>query len=299
MKAILSPRELAEAIGVSESSIKRWADDGLVRVTRTAGGHRRIPVREALRFVRDTRAELVRPDVLGLTEIEVLRRRRPAAGDSGDDQLFRFLRDGAGAEARGLVLSMYLEGGSVAEIVDGPLRQAMDRLGELWHDRGDEGIFWEHRATDLCIQCLNQLRAIVPLEPGAPTALGGAPGGDPYLLPSLAAATVLESLGYEATNLGPDTPLATLSAACDQERPDLVWLSVSVVREPGRLERDIRSLLERLSARGASLVVGGSQGSSLELRSHGSLLVGRSMAELEAFVKGLASSRNGSAPVRA
>ena len=41
---MLSPRELAEAVGVSESSLKRWADRGRVHVHRTEGGHRRIPV---------------------------------------------------------------------------------------------------------------------------------------------------------------------------------------------------------------------------------------------------------------
>ncbi|HEX9106572.1 MAG TPA: MerR family DNA-binding transcriptional regulator, partial [Longimicrobiales bacterium] len=48
----LSPRELAEAVGVSESSLKRWADRGVLAVERTAGGHRRIPLGEAVRFIR-------------------------------------------------------------------------------------------------------------------------------------------------------------------------------------------------------------------------------------------------------
>lgn len=295
MKAILSPRELADAIGVSESSIKRWADDGLVRVTRTAGGHRRIPLREALRFVRDSRSELVRPEVLGLKEIEAARRQAGAEGE--DEQLFRFLRDGAGAEARGLIFSLYLSGASVAEIVDGPLRWSMERLGELWHGDGEAGIFWEHRATDLCIQALNQLRAVMGGGEGAPKALGGAPAGDPYILPSLAAATVMDSLGFDATNLGPDTPLATIGAACAAERPDLVWVSVSVVEDLARLEREIRTLLQQVVAVGASLVIGGNQGPAVKLSSHPSLLVGRSMAELEAFVKGLSTSRAGG-PVR-
>ena len=59
MRHVLSPKELAQAIGVSESSLKRWADEGLLRATRTAGGHRRIPLAEAIRFLRDTQATLV------------------------------------------------------------------------------------------------------------------------------------------------------------------------------------------------------------------------------------------------
>jgi len=37
----LSPRELAEALGVSESSLKRWVDAGKIAASRTEGGHRR------------------------------------------------------------------------------------------------------------------------------------------------------------------------------------------------------------------------------------------------------------------
>ena len=53
MKPLLSPRELAQAIGVSESSLKRWADAGQIRVARTAGGHRRISIADAVRFIRE------------------------------------------------------------------------------------------------------------------------------------------------------------------------------------------------------------------------------------------------------
>ena len=47
MKQVLSPREMATVLGVSESSIKRWVDDGAITSTKTAGGHRRITVSEA------------------------------------------------------------------------------------------------------------------------------------------------------------------------------------------------------------------------------------------------------------
>ena len=53
MKSVLSPKELAAAIGVSESTLKRWADDGLIVFSRTAGGHRRIRLAEAIRFIRE------------------------------------------------------------------------------------------------------------------------------------------------------------------------------------------------------------------------------------------------------
>lgn len=52
-----SPKQVAERLGVSESSVKRWLDQGVVPVLRTAGGHRRISeesVEELLRQLKAT-----------------------------------------------------------------------------------------------------------------------------------------------------------------------------------------------------------------------------------------------------
>lgn len=288
MKPILSPRELAEAIGVSESSIKRWADDGLIEVTRTAGGHRRIPVAEALRFVRTSRSVLVKPEVLGLTEVAALKGRVPAQ-DEEADELFGYLQLGATAETRGLLLSLYLRGRSVAQIIDGPVRLAMERMGELWRHE-EPGIFIEHRATDICIQALNQLRTVIRVPQGAPRAVGGAPPGDPYLLPSLAVAAVADAEGFAATNLGPETPLPTLARAAESIGPEVVWLSVSVAEAAAGLERELERLMNRLSASGAKMVVGGRARNQLDLPAHPHLYAASSMAELEAFLKGLSAS---------
>jgi len=59
---LLSPRELADALGVSESSLKRWVDAGKITAARTEGGHRRIALQEAVRFIRETGAPLARPE---------------------------------------------------------------------------------------------------------------------------------------------------------------------------------------------------------------------------------------------
>jgi excisionase family DNA binding protein len=184
----LSTRQLAQAIGVSESSVKRWVDDGALSAVRTVGRHRRIPVAEAMRFVRDTSAHLVRPAALGLAAGAI----SAVDGDAGDtaDRLTEWLLAGAGPEVRDLLQGLYLRGRSIAAIIDGPLRTAMRRVGERWrHD--PEGVLMEHRATDICAQWLHQLRARLPVDADAPVSVGGAPPGDPYVLPSLAVAAAL------------------------------------------------------------------------------------------------------------
>jgi len=68
-KPLLTPKDLADAIGVSESSMRRWVDSGRLKMTRTAGGHRRIEINEAIRFIRESGTPVVHPEILGLADI--------------------------------------------------------------------------------------------------------------------------------------------------------------------------------------------------------------------------------------
>ena len=213
---LLSPKDLAEALGVSESSLKRWVDAGKIVAMRTEGGHRRIALAEAVRFIRETGAEVVQPDMLGMPEI----------ARAGAERLFHHLRAGDVIGARGWLLGRYLGGASVEELCDGPVRDAMHTLGEMWrHD--ESGVFVEHRATDVCLQALAQLRNVFSPVANAPVALGATPEDDPYLLPTFMAAIVMASCGLNAVNLGPDTPVTAMAAAAQEHQPRLVWISVS------------------------------------------------------------------------
>ena len=66
MRKHTSPKQVARAIGVSESTLKRWCDSGLISMTKTAGGHRRIEIEAVVRFLRQSGRELVAPELLGL-----------------------------------------------------------------------------------------------------------------------------------------------------------------------------------------------------------------------------------------
>lgn len=284
MKSLLSPRELAEAIGVSESSLKRWADDGKIYVSRTAGGHRRITIAEAIRFIREARTPVVQPAALGLDYASPLNADVLTEPDDAE-RLLTYLRNGRDREARGLIMSLYLAGRSVAEICDGPIHHAMAQLGTLWQNQ-DDGIFIEHRASDICMQALQELRLTFASEiDNAAVAVGGAPSNDAHSLPTLAVATVLASEGFRAVNLGADTPASALLAAVAEYDPRLVWLSASMGNEKLALNQYVRNIAEQLAPRNARLVVGGLARHSLSV--HKDVYVVSTMSELVAFTKGL------------
>ena len=66
MKDLLTPKQVARAVDVSESSIKRWCDRGVIPTQYTAGGHRRITKSGLFEFLRRGKHNLVYPEALGL-----------------------------------------------------------------------------------------------------------------------------------------------------------------------------------------------------------------------------------------
>lgn len=284
--AHVSPKTAAEALGASESSLKRWIDSGLLTVERTAGGHRRIPVAEVIRFARAQGLHVRQPPLLGLPPN--LRYESTVAG-SLDEALHEALAAGADQTVRELLLGAFLGGHSVAHLGDGPIRQSLQRIGERWQHAGD-GVAIEHRATAICVRTVERLRALLPL-PGAdaPVAVGSALAGDPYLLPTALVATVLTECGYRAIDLGPNTPGSAIIHACAWQPTALCWQSVSSEIDPQAVVRDLRSLSAAIAP--VPLIVGGRRLSELQnaglTRAPETLHAMRTMSELAAFAQGL------------
>lgn len=254
----LSTSEFARALGLSESSIRRLTDNGDLGVHRTRGGHRRIPISEAIRYVRATHANLVEPELLGMDRVlEQVRSSSPA------EDMIRVLEEGHANAVTGLMQWLFASGMSVAELCDGPIAKAIRHIGERWpHDK--RAIFIEHRATILCGRALNQLRLSVRTpDEDAPVAIGGAMSGDMYSLPTLMASLVLHEADFNETNLGPNTPLDVLADAVIDEKPNLLWLSMSEPLRSNSHRAELLKLAEVAEQNKTVFIVGGRHASEL------------------------------------
>jgi excisionase family DNA binding protein len=282
---LLTTKQLAQAIGASESSLRRWTDSGAIGTARTVGGHRRIPLTEAIRFIRDTKAAVLRPDLLGL-DFEAGQTIVTGGEQAVAADIHQALTTGDTARAKAKAVAMYLSGFSLAGIFDHAIRPAMARIGELWQ-HSERGILVEHRATDLCIQTVSRLRDLVPAPPAnAPNAVVAAPSDDPYILPSLMASIVLTEAGYHTTNLGPDTPLSIFLTAATEHHAALACLSVSAASSPSILQRDLDHLGQSLAAHNTRLLIGGRLGHEIKIREDANAHLLSSMTELAAFARG-------------
>ena len=285
MKGTLSPKDLAEAVGLSESSLKRWADSGLIQVTRTAGGHRRILMSEAVRYIRSSGLPIVNARALGLRELDSLDGMTLSRDLAVDQPLIDAIVAGDAERVKGLTVSAYVCGRSVSEICDGPITRAMHQVGELWQ-HGTSGIAVEHRANEVCVSALHHLRTLFPApEPGAPVATGGTPPGDPYVLPSLMTATVLASEGWSDRSLGVDLPLESIGTSARDAGAKLVWLSLSVDTVAEKMADAIVNLAKELEASNARLALGGRALIGRRISAISNLAILSNMSELTAFAR--------------
>lgn len=220
----LTTRKAAQALGVSEASLKRWCDQGLIPSIRTPGGHRRLPLGGFIQFIRRRRYELVEPRLLGLPEFA---RHNRKLGARPHDAVQAALRDGDPDELHRLVLGPYLAGQSAAILLDDLVTPAFHGIGDEWA-HGDVAIYEERRAIEICTGLLHHLRTLLPAPaPDAPRAIGGTLVGDPYALPTTMVALALREVGWAAQSYGCGHPADTLIEALRDVRPRLFWLSVS------------------------------------------------------------------------
>ncbi|MEZ6129728.1 MAG: B12-binding domain-containing protein [Planctomycetaceae bacterium] len=255
MSRYFSPKDVAKAIGVSESSLKRWVDKGFIRAAKTAGGHRRLELDAVLDYVRSTGRSLTAPEAIELPEgcgVVATMTHADAVG------IFKgALISGDEATACRVILDLYLNGASVAEICDSVIAPVFHDVGNLW-ECGDMEVYEERRACELCLRVVHELRRAVGAGPvNGPVAMGGTLDGDPYTLATSLAELVLRNNGWKATSLGNMLPFDTIRSAILKHRPKLFWISVTSIRDIDRFTTDFNMLFDVAESVSCALVAGG------------------------------------------
>lgn len=283
MSETFSPKQVARAIGVSESSLKRWCDRGLIPTICTAGGHRRLPIQGVLEFIKSTQRTLVQPEALGLPS--PLGGRRPTL-ETLSTELVERLVAGDEAGSRRLILDAFLDNHRIAAIGDQLLRPAFEQIGRLW-ECGQVEVYRERVACRICVRVMEEMHRLAPTPPAdAPLALGAAPSGDWYELPGTLVELVIRQNGLRAVSLGSNLPVETLTKAILVQRPALFWLSVSHLADRQSFIESVPQIVSVLGP-DAKLIIGGRAIDNELLASLSGIRYGRSLAELEDYLKTL------------
>ena len=249
-----SPKQVAQALGVSESSLKRWCDRGLLSMHRTAGGHRRLRLVDVLQFVRTTEQRLVSPELIGLT------------GRSNDEgvsverskqRVIDALINGDQETAVAIGVTLYGQSCPLITIIEEVYTPALREIGERWAAHTLE-IFEERRSVVIVMQFLAVLSRLLS-EPDADAflALGATCEGDFFTVPMTMGEMVLREAGWNAQSMGSNIPVSSIIEAVISKQPKLVWLSLSEIPDLDALSVRMTELAACAAQHGTCVVVGG------------------------------------------
>lgn len=286
MAANLTTKDVARLLLVSEATVKRWADDGLLLPKKTVGGHRRFSIQSVARFRRE---QGIAPAQSSTKRV----RNKMVPGNLPSAESFsEVLLSDNEAEATAQLIDAYLQNHALATLFDTTITNAMHRVGDLWFN-GTITIAEEHLATRVMLSALEKLRGIV--VPGQATGLKAVTcgiEGDLHELPIHLAEIIFESEGWDISNLGPNTPLFTLRDMVAQKKPDLVCISARSIVDLDRATTEYAQLRKIIQKINGTAVLGGEVFRDSNLRQRfPAEFYAESFAGLSTFVKELAKKR--------
>jgi excisionase family DNA binding protein len=232
MDDLIGTAEVARLSGVGPTAVKRWADEGLLPSTRTAGGHRRFARSEVERFLRAD----ARGAAYGLADAVL-------AAQDGHEIEARLLAERArrGAWFR------------VAEAVG----EALAEMGRRW-EAGAISIGEEHLASERLARALVHVAESLPADPGAPRCLLACAEGDDHTLGLLLIELCLREAGWATLWAGRRTPTAEIAGLVRGSGARLVALSASCASTDALdLRRQAETVARACRPAGAQLALGG------------------------------------------
>ena len=221
-----SPREVALALDVSQASIKRWVDKGLIEAEKTAGGHRRISLQSLKTYLDDNSKTLVNPDILDLPTGRLKTKIKDSLPILIED--LRMCND---SRVRALIYDLFLGGTSVTQVFDDLLKPAVKAV-KMSFAAGEIDDFQESRSLQICQRLLFGFEQYLnPPEQEAPHALLGTLSSDQNTLEIQMLEVCLRTKGMRTEFLGSDLNTQSYQRALKMLKPQVLALGFSVLSE--------------------------------------------------------------------
>lgn len=229
-------KEVARLCHVSDATVKRWEDAGLINSERTNGGHRRFRPEEIARFQREQ--GLGQKLNHGDDSVFAASNRCNELKVKSDYNLLDALLSGCEEAVADILIGTYLKKKRVDKIFDDVFCPPLRDIGKLWFE-GELTIAKEHLATRTAQNALYKLRSVlpVPVQRGK-LAMCCAFEGEFHDLPTHLAQMIFENEGWEVMNFGANTPLFCLIEEINKHAPEAICISATIMNDMERLSRD-------------------------------------------------------------
>lgn len=233
---LLTSTEAAAWLGASPTSVKRWADAGLIECVRTVGNHRRFTLDSLERFAQSQGG---------------------SASTTGVTEWLTILLEKNIDAVHGQLLLERSTAQSWAEVCD-RLGPVLTQVGDSWAS-GAIRIVDEHLASERLARGLARVVDTLPVSPNGPTAMLMTAAGDEHTLGLALAEVVLREAGWRTLWSGRATPLDELDEVLSGRHVDALAVSASSYSSREAPLAEQLDVLERACHEaGCALILGGS-----------------------------------------
>ena len=260
MATLLSTVEVAALLNVTETTIKRWTDQGTIACIKTVGGHRKFLLKEVIRFSEENGYPVTGTfaPAISKKQFETLEFCVQTANYGKISEIF--LEELLHGDKRGMhEILVYLAKHhiSFSVIGDEVIRPAMVRIGERWAE-GKLEVNQEHLASQSVIEALIQLSPELHRKPSnGLTSVCACVEGDVHEIGLRILAYALESEGWAVHYVGPNTPFDTLHSFMKAVHPDLLCLSYTIPKAKKEFFEEMKKTGKLAHAQKSVFVVGG------------------------------------------
>ena len=261
MNTVLSTHEVAALFNVTETTVKRWADEGQIQCSKTLGGHRKFELNNIIKFAENNEISLtgVLPPPIGAAQQEqlqlgVLTRNYQKIADV-------FLQEALQSDREGLTeLLLYLLKHHIpfCIIADEIIRPALVQVGDLW-EKGKISIHQEHLASQAVTEALIRIAPEVHRKPSnGLSAAFACVEGELHDIGLRCLAYSFESEGWKIYYLGANTPMDSISSFVNLLKPEMVALSFTMMENKEIMKNDFQILSNDIRSYGGKIIFGGS-----------------------------------------
>jgi excisionase family DNA binding protein len=257
---MVSTKEVAAMLQVTETTIKRWADESVLHCVKTPGGHRKFLLMDVVQF-----AEAHGYTVSGSQPPPMTQKQMDQLQTGVYTQNYKKIAAVLKAEAMQsdreglamLLLYLYKQHIPLPIVLDNVILPGFEQIGREW-EKGELSIDQEHAASHALTEAL--VRTVPELhrkELNKKSAVCACPEGELHELGLQGLAYSLECEGWKVYYLGGNTPLESISSFVRAKRADLVCVSVTSVRHRGGLIEKLRKLASSVHTDNRQLLIGG------------------------------------------
>ncbi|MBX2989906.1 MAG: helix-turn-helix domain-containing protein [Bacteroidetes bacterium] len=260
-KTILSTADVARLFNVTETTVKRWANEGTLKCMKTPGGHRKFEMKHVVEFAQSLNFEPA--GTLSLTQEDTLAERIQVGVLSRDFAILKnaFVEKALGTGKKDLFSYfsyLYQHRIHLWELFDLVIGPGMTEIGARWAS-GELDVNAEHRASYETLEALAKLQTQINTKQRKTgfRVICACPGEEQHEIGLRCSSYVFESEGWMTHYFGARTPYESILNGVRTLKPTAVCLSITTESDDKREIQQLHSMLKELHDLQPNILIGG------------------------------------------